>query len=248
MKIKLLSTLLFLIYQLGIAQTNSTLKGQIYFVNNAVSQVEIINSTTKTLVVSDANGGFSIAAKPNDLLIFISKNYEIKKITVSSKLLAEGFIKVTLNQKIEELKEVLVNNNPSIKLSKDAKWEQGKLDQLALQKAASSIKNPGVYNGSIENGMNFMRIGKMILGLFKKEKDTLIKQSPHLSFIEAAKAKCEQDFFTQTLQLKPEQISAFLEFCDKDPKSKLIAEDQNVLTLMEFMSGKILYFTKNDSH
>lgn len=246
MKIKLLTTLLFLICQIGIAQTASTLKGQIYFDNNVFSPVDVINSTTKTLTVADANGRFSIAAKPNDLVVFVSKNYEIKKITVSSTLLDQGFIKVTLNQKVEELKEVLINNIPSVKISKDTKWEQGKLDQLALQKAASALKNPGVYNGSIENGMNFMRIGKMILGIFKKEKDTIKKQDPSLPFIEAAKSKCNQDFFTETLQLKPEQIDDFLQFCDKDPKSKLISADQNVLTLMEFMSGKILYFIKKD--
>jgi hypothetical protein len=36
--------------------------------------------------------------------------------------------------KVEELKEVIVQSMPSIKLSKDAKWEQAKLDQYTLEK------------------------------------------------------------------------------------------------------------------
>jgi hypothetical protein len=60
---------------------------------------------------------------------------------------------------------------PSIKISKmKEKWEQDKLDEYTLEKNARATKVDGVYTGTIENGMDLMRIGGMILGLFKKEK------------------------------------------------------------------------------
>jgi hypothetical protein len=58
---------------------------------------------------------------------------------------------------------------PSIKISKNEKWEQT-LDEYTLEKNARATKVDGVYTGTIENGMNLMRIGGMILGLFKREK------------------------------------------------------------------------------
>jgi hypothetical protein len=39
-----------------------------------------------------------------------------------------------------ELKKVIVQSMPSIKLSKDAKWEQAKLDQYTLEKNAKLKK------------------------------------------------------------------------------------------------------------
>jgi hypothetical protein len=60
--------------------------------------------------------------------------------------------------KVEELKVIVVQSMPSIKLSKDAKWEQAKLDQYTLEKC-KKIKKNQVYTGSIENGMDLMRIG-----------------------------------------------------------------------------------------
>jgi uncharacterized protein YfdQ (DUF2303 family) len=37
----------------------------------------------KTVAVSDANGEFSIIAKANDILVFVSKEHQIKKITIN---------------------------------------------------------------------------------------------------------------------------------------------------------------------
>jgi hypothetical protein len=59
---------------------------------------------------------------------------------------------------------------PSIKISKNEKWEQDKLDEYTFKKNARATKVDGVYTGTIENGMNLMRIGGMILGPSKKEK------------------------------------------------------------------------------
>jgi hypothetical protein len=46
---------------------------------------------------------------------------------------------------------------PSIKLSKDAKWEQAKLDQYTLEKMQ---KNPGVYTGTTLKTHGFNAIGE----------------------------------------------------------------------------------------
>ncbi|MBG6109366.1 hypothetical protein H4V97_001705 [Flavobacterium sp. CG_23.5] len=244
MKIKLLSTLLLLTCQLGFCQTEKTLKGKIYFENSIVPDVEVINANTKKLTVSDGNGNFSIVAKAKDLLVFISKKYELQKILLEKETLDKAFFSVFLSLKPEQLKEVVVTKMPSLQLSKDKNWEQGKLDKLALEKAVRTPKILGMNNGTIENGMDFMRIGGMILGLFKKEKEEVKKQVPQIEFTALARNTCDQKFYLQTLKLKPEEIALFLQFCDADPKSRLLVENSNILSMMDFLSTKNIEFKK----
>jgi hypothetical protein len=49
-------------------------------------------------------------------------------------MITENNLEITLVLKAEELKEIFINNQPSIKLGADTKWEQGKLDQYTLEK------------------------------------------------------------------------------------------------------------------
>jgi hypothetical protein len=242
MKSKLLAILLFVLYQSGFSQVSERLQGQVVFDKTLANKVEVINATAKTVSLTDTEGKFTIGINLNDQLVFVAKNHEIKEMKISIAVLNQGDIKISLSPKVEELKEVIVQNMTSIKLSKDAKWEQAKLDKYALEKNASSLKNPGVYAGTIENGMDFIRIGKMIGSLFKKKDNNNDQKGPLLPFVEAAKTQIETEFYTDTLQLRQEEIAAFLDFCNKDPKSKIIAAQQNILSLQEFLSSKILHF------
>jgi hypothetical protein len=244
MTLKLLSALLFFTCQVSFSQTEKTLKGKVFFENSTVPDVEIINANSKKMTVSDANGDFSIVVKAKDLLVFVSKKYELKSVLLEKAALNKAVFTVFLSLKPEELKEVMVTKMPSIKLSTDKAYEQGKLDKLALEKAARTLKNPGIYTGTIENGMDFMRIGRMILGLFAKEKEPVKKPVPEIQFKSLAKSSCDEKFYLQTLKINPDQIELFLEFCDADPKSKTVAESNNVLTVMDFLLSKNIEFKK----
>ncbi|HEY4619065.1 MAG TPA: hypothetical protein VIH09_12800 [Flavobacterium sp.] len=242
MKVKLLTALFFFISQFSFSQT---IKGKVVFNNYAIPKVEVINASTKTLTVSDANGEFSINAKTNDVLVFVSKEHQVKKITINPKLFTKDELVVELILKAEELNEVVITNMPSIKLSKDDKWEQKKIDQYAIEKNATTPKVIGVNMGTIENGMNFMRIGGMIADLFRKEKEPAEKSVPKIEFMALVKTTYDQKFYIESLKLKPEQIALFLEFCDADPKSKTVAESNNDMALMDFLFVKNAEFKKN---
>ncbi|RDI52299.1 hypothetical protein IQ02_02205 [Flavobacterium glaciei] len=244
MKTKLLAFLLFGFYQSGFSQVTERIQGQVVFDKTVANKVEVINATSKNVALTDTEGKFTITVEAKDQLVFVAKNHEIKELKVTAAILKQGFISMTLVAKVEELKEVVVQNTPSIKLSKDAKWEQAKLDQYTLEKNASSLKNPGVYNGSIENGMDLMRIGGMLLKLFIKEKEVVKKSPPQIEFKQLARSSCDEKFYLQTLKLKPEEISLFLQFCDADPKSKTLQENSNILSMMDFLSIKNIEFKK----
>jgi hypothetical protein len=241
MKVKLLSTLILFTSQVSFSQT---IKGKVVCNNYAIPKVEVINANTKALTVTDANGEFSIIAKTNDALVFVSKEHQVKKLIINPKLFTNGEIDVELILKAEELNEVVITNMPSIKLSMDATWEQKKIDQYAIEKNASTPKVIGVNMGTIENGMNLMRIGGMIVSLFVKEKEPTKNQSPEVQFKDFAKSNCNQNYFLETLKLKPDEIELFLQYCEADSRSKTIAETKNVLSTMDFLLEKKIAFKK----
>lgn len=241
MKVKLLSTLILFTSQFSFSQI---IKGKVVFNKYAIPKVEVINATTKILTATDENGEFSIIAKTNDTLVFVSKEYQVKKIIINPKLFTTGEIDVELILKAEELNEVLITNIPSIKISKNEKWEQDKLDQYTLEKNARATKVNGVYTGTIENGMDLMRIGGMFLGLFKKEKDEVKKALPAIEFSTVAKNSYDQKFYLETLKLNADEIELFLQFCEVDPKSKIVAATDNTLSTMDFLFAKNVEFKK----
>ncbi|MBG6187110.1 hypothetical protein [Flavobacterium sp. CAN_S2] len=236
------SIILLFVYQFGFSQTEKLINGKVLHEQFPIEKVEVANFSSKKVAVTNAAGEFSIMAKAGDELIFISKDHDIKKIVLDQKTIDKNNLLISLILKPEELKEVIITKTPSIKLGTDKAYEQGKLDQLAVEKSARSLKT-GVYNGSIENGMDLMRIGGMILKLFIKEKE-VVKGTPQIEFKQLAKSSCDQKFYIETLKLKPDQIELFLEFCDADPKSKTLLENSNVLSMMDFLSSKNIEFKK----
>jgi hypothetical protein len=236
------SIILLFVFQSGFSQTEKLINGKVLHEQFPLEKVDVVNFISKKVVITNAAGEFSIMAKAGDELIFISKNHDIKKIVLDQKTIDKNNLLISLILKPEELEEVLITKMPSIKLSTDKTYEQVKLDQLAIEKSARSLKT-GVYNGSIENGMNLMRIGRMILKLFIKEKE-VVKETPQIKFKQLARSSCDEKFYLQTLKLKPQEISIFLQFCDADPKSKTLLENSNILSMMDFLSIKNIEFKK----
>lgn len=236
-------SVLFFVLQSGFSQTKKLIYGKVLHEQFPVEKVDVVNFISKKVAITNAAGEFSILVKAGDELIFISKNYDIKKILLDQNTIDKNNLLIPIILKPEELEEVFITKITSIKLGSDKAYEQGKLDQLAVEKSARSLKT-GVYNGSIENGMDLMRIGRMILKLFIKEKEVVKESAPQIEFKQLAKSTCDQKFYIETLKLKPDQIGLFLEFCDADPKSKTVAESNNVLTVMDFLFAKNIEFKK----
>jgi hypothetical protein len=243
-QIKFVVFFLFIIVQISFSQSETVYKGKILCNNFPIENIEIINLNSEKSAFSNSAGEFSIVAKSEDVVVFASKLYDYKRISVLPEYLNNCIQIISLILKPEQLEEVVITKIPSIKWEKDTKWEQEKLDQLALEKVARTPKILGINNGTIENGMDFKRIGGMIFGLFAKEKEKIKISPPKIEFVALAKTNCNQKFYIETLNLKPEEIELFLQFCDADPKSKIVAQNNNTLVMMDFLFAKNLEFKK----
>jgi hypothetical protein len=243
-KIRLFIALLLFVLQIGFSQNEKPINGIILCNNFPIQGVEIINAISKKMTITDSHGHFSFSVKAKDVLVFVSKTHLLKKITIEQDAIDKNDFAISLSLKAEELEEVVITKIPTIQLSKDRIHEEGQISRSAVEKAAKSPRVIGVNDGTIENGMNLMKIGSMLFGLFKKEKEPAKKSVPKMEFKTWATSNYPPDFFSNHLKLKPEEISLFLEFCDADPKSKIISENPNSLSLMEFLLDKNTEFKK----
>jgi hypothetical protein len=161
--------------------------------------------------------------------MFISKDYIYKKICVKKEDLNT---KLTINliRKPEQLDEVVIVTK---KAFPKVGFDKNIANQLTIEKAAKNPKPYGVYDGTIENGMG---LAIPIGGSRKKIHQT--------NFKELVKKNTDEKYYSEILNLKPEEIDLFIEFCDADIKSKEVLLNSNPLKLMDFLMTKRIGFGK----
>ena len=93
-------------------------------------------------------------------------------------------------------------------------------------------------DGTIENGMDFVRIYKDVLKILRKNNPGKTDFAEDKSFTEVAMRRVGYDFFANTLQLNDDEIRLFLVFCENDPKSKTLLEPKDEFQLTDFLITK----------
>ncbi|KUJ63269.1 hypothetical protein AR687_03705 [Flavobacteriaceae bacterium CRH] len=241
MKVKLLTIISFLTYQLSISQTEKLLHGKVISNNNPLNKVEVINKTAKTSTRTNDLGEFSILVQAKDSLLFFSKDYFFTRLKITQANIDQNNVTVNMSIKAEELEEVLVTN---IKIDK-VKSSQKDVDEIKFTKDNQSLqKYTGVYDGTITNGVDFTRMGTGVLNLFKNDNAELKKKTERTDFKKLITASIPLTFFTKDLKLNPDQVDLFIDFCDADPRSKKLLDNNNILTTMDFLYSKNEIFKK----
>lgn len=206
--------------------------------NESVLQgIEVVNVTSKETSITNNFGIFSIVAKVGDEIVFVSKNYQYKTIIIKESDFKNYKLVIKLDQKTEELDEVIITNKVVAPVIPDM---QELLDRQVADDKYSQKKNPFGTDGSITYGPDIFKIIK----LFTRGKTKKSKEVPKIGFKEVTENNLSQDFFIKSLKLKAEEIPLFLEFCDTDPKSKKLKESSNDLELIEFLLAKKIEFRK----
>lgn len=240
MRYKLLLTILLVSPSFIFSQTEKKITAVLVCNDFALQGIEIANLDSKNTSISDGSGSFSIMAKAGDQLMFISKNYEYKTISLKEADFLTPNLVIALVKKPEELDEVVITN--SIKAPKVQNM-QGLLDTLYPDDQYSQKNNPLIDNGRIIYGPDIFRIVGKIVRIFVKEKEKT-KEDPEIKFIDLVNNSLDQSFFIKTLKLKPEEIELFLDYCDAEPNSKNVLKNPNSLQIMEFLMAKNVEFKK----
>ncbi len=242
MRYKTLIIILILYTPFAHSQTAKKLNATVMCNDFALQGIEIVNLDSKTTTITNDSGAFSIFAKVGEQLMFISKNYEYKTITIKEVDFQNANMVIKLIQKAEELDEVVISNK--IKAPKITNM-QALLDKKYPDDKYTQKKIPLLNDGTITNGADFMRIGGLILGILKKQlKKEKTREIPEIEFKTLVNSNLDSDFFKKTLALKPEEIDLFLDFCDADPNSNNVLINPNPLKIMDFLMEKNVAFKK----
>jgi hypothetical protein len=241
MQIKLLFISLFLMTQCAFSQTKKQLVGKVVCKNLPVV-ADIVNPNSKQMMVTNDQGEFSIVAKAGDVLVFIANDYEYHRVELTQEDINKNNLVITLTKKSITLKEVVIKKNTvAPKISTNT---QKYVDQKYAPDQYTSQKNKLIYDGTIENGIDFMRLGKDIIKLFKSKKGKDKKKVTDIDFKEFSTSTFSESFFTKNLELDEDEVALFLEFCAADPKSKLIVDEKNIVGVMDFYITKKNEFKK----
>lgn len=217
-------------------ENRQSLHGQ--FINEfaLVDNGYVFNLNSKTRTFISDQGFFDILAKAKDTLLVSSASFKSKKIILQDKDFAKPLFVVNLESQTTLLNEVLVKGKTEIKPAIPS--SQGIVDMKFTDDVKSSPKNRSMLSdGSIENGMDFVRMYKMVSKLFKKEAEKAVANS-NVRFSEAVSKGVDSYFFTNTLKLKSNEVGLFLDYCENDPKSKTLLQEKDEFMLIDFLITK----------
>jgi hypothetical protein len=221
----------------GFAQSEKQLQAKVLYGKTALSGIDIVNLNSRKSTTTNKEGEFSIEGKVKDTLFIISKEYADRRIALTQELFEPENLIFYLEQKPIALEDVEILKKSSLKIE----VKQSDIDAIKLAKQANALKVVNVYDGSIENGIDFMRMGKGLRNLFKnKDKEKSKNTLPPIPFKEYLALHFDTAFYTQKLKVKPEEIDLFIAYCEVDPRAKSLAERQDILEMADFL------FEKND--
>lgn len=247
--------ILLLVVQFSWAQLvpREILRGQIIADSSVVERVTIFNKSSNKGAVSDDFGYFTMYARPADTLVLSNVVIKPVQLILDELDFRVNVMKIKLEIFVNELDEVivtpnslsgdLVKDNRNLKVTMiDPKTDskQAIIDTQYELDAQSTLKNTAMpSDGSIQYGMDFVRIGKDVLKLFGKKEGT--KEANYTSdkiFQEVVQEKFTYYFFTQTLGLEQDEIGLFLSYCENDPKVKVLLAPDKEIELIDFLIFK----------
>ena len=235
--LKILCLLFF--FQLSFSQNENrkSLHGQFINRSTSVDNGYVYNLNSKTRTFISDQGFFDVLAKAKDTLLVSSPSFKSKKIVIQDKDFSKPLFAVNLEEQTTLLKEVIVKRKGEIKPITGG--SQGIVDLQFFDDAKSSPVNRTMpSDGTIENGMDFVRVYKMVSKLFRNGSAKKTDLNSTLDFSDVVSKGIDTYFFTNTLKLKNEEIGLFLEYCENDPKSKSLIKQEDEFLLIDFLITK----------
>ncbi|MCD0467901.1 hypothetical protein [Flavobacterium sp. ENC] len=242
-KLGILIACLFCQIVLGQSNSRKSLHGQVLNDFLAIESGYVMNINANVRTFIGAGGLFDIMAKPKDTLLFSGLAFQSKKIVLTEKDCSQVLFSVKLDLVNNQLKEVVVHKDLKVK-SLDG-GSQKFVDMQFEDDRQSTAKNTVMYSDqTIKYGTDFVRIFKDVKKLLRKKEDVQEDVISDIAFAEYAKDNFTPDFFSKTLDLKPDEIELFLMYCSNDAESKKYLKPDDKFQLMDFMVNKNKEFKK----
>ena len=239
---KQLFILVFFIYSFFsvVCQERRPIKGQLLYKNTKVVAANVVNNTAQTNTITDSDGAFEIDVLLGDEIIFSSVQYRIRSVKITEEILSKNRLVVSVNENINELKEVVVTTDDVEKFL-DLKEEEFKGFDYEKDKS-SQLVNRAFNDRQLSDGIDFVNIAKLLKRAFEnKSSDEQMRMKPS----EVLPLVFEDSFFEVDLGLDKSDIIAFLEFIDNRMKTGELLKKDKEFQLIDFLINESKEF-KND--
>jgi hypothetical protein len=240
MKTKIGFLILFLSFQFCVAQVLTTIPLYGQAVNDSI-KIEnglVFNLNSKTGTTINSKGFFSILAKVNDTLVFSSLAFKTKKIRLTQKDFSSPFLSVKLDILTKQLVEVVVYAKKSIHPIEEGNSQKYVDMQLFDDEKSTPKNNAMLPDGTIQNGINFVRMYKDVLKILKINNPDRSDFFSQMSFTEVVMKSVSYTFFTNTLNLNDDEIGLFLVYCENDSMSKKLLNPESQFKLLDYLITK----------
>lgn len=99
---------IFLLFSVITYSQNTIIKGRVIANEENLSEIHVLNISSRKGVLTGRNGYFAIPVALNDILLFSSIQFKKKEIKIDAKILKNGSLDVLLEKQVVELEEVIL--------------------------------------------------------------------------------------------------------------------------------------------
>ncbi|WP_347924567.1 hypothetical protein [Pontimicrobium sp. SW4] len=223
-----------------------------------VENIHVINKSANKFATTNKLGAFTIEVRLSDTLVFSSVQYNLKAVFISPEIITKKRVMVFLEDKVNELGEVLVGKILTGSLDSDIKnsdaerplnfYDLGIPGYTGKPKTQSERRlheaDAGKYvTIGLGVGLNLNKILNGITGRTKKLKERVRKEYSDV-LLEKIKANLSKDFFV-TYPLDESLRADFFYFCSDDENFEKRCKDKSDIEVFEFLAEKIVSYKAN---
>ena len=216
------------------------LRGKVLYQDSNVVAANVLNTTSEKATITDDNGNFAIEVQLNDELIFSSVQYEIRAIVITKEILQRNRLVIDVREKITQLDEVVISpNRPEAFLN--VKEEEFKQFDYTADKS-TRVENELLRQNQLYNGVDFVNIFRLLYKSLRPEssEDKTFDFAPS----DVIRQIYPDIFFTSQLNIDPDEIELFLQYCDDRIETKDLLKRENEFQLMDFLIKQSEKFRK----
>lgn len=208
-------TFVFLVGLPSFLLAQEQLEGRVYGVKQAIPFVRITNLTQDYKEYTDDKGNFNVNIALNDSIVFSSTFYDEKKIVIHQKLIGQLLV-IELQEKTNQLDEVIVSQQPKIKEFSEVVYQKEFMAALEEGRKNDPYKYGVSYTGNIITGIVH------IISWFRDKKGGKRKNKKvirSITYEEYISLFRENRFFNDSLlqnhlKIKIDHKNLFFDFCD----------------------------------
>jgi hypothetical protein len=216
-----------------LSQERRPIKGILLYKNTVVVAANVVNNTAQTNTITDSEGEFEIEVAEGDEVLFSSVQYQIRAVKITPEILAKNRLVVSVNENINELREVVVTTEDVEKFL-DLKEEEFKGFDYEQDKS-TRVNNELTDDRLLTQGIDFVNIAKLILkAINSKPEEERMRLKPS----EVLPQVFDSSFFENDLQLPTDQVVGFLEYIDTQMKTSALLQQSMQFQLIDFLINK----------